>query len=282
MAVPQPDDQVSFQVDGREVARHHHGAGVPRPYLFPLIGPAGLPVTRIGHPRDPHGHRHHLSVWIGHRSVAGHNFWEAGGAARIAVERLVALEDGASAALSLRARWLDPEGRPLLADERRWVLAPKYETIDDGGFGEWTLDLTLELHATELALLDRTPFGLLGVRVARTMGTRDGGGVVTNSEGRVNEAQLMPHRRARWIDYAGPVAPGLWNGIALFDHPRNPEHPAYFHVRGDGWMGASLTHGAAITVAPGQPLRLRYRLWVHRGAHDGRATEDEWRRFAQT
>ena len=59
--VPQPDDQVSFQVDGREVLRYHYGPQAPKPYVYPLIGPAGRPVTRLTHPHDPFTHNHHLS-----------------------------------------------------------------------------------------------------------------------------------------------------------------------------------------------------------------------------
>ena len=32
--------------------------------------------TRLDHPIDPVGHSHHRSIWIGHRDVGGHNFWE--------------------------------------------------------------------------------------------------------------------------------------------------------------------------------------------------------------
>ena len=36
------------------------------------------------------------------------------------------------------------------------------------------------------------------------------------------------------------------------DHPGNPNHPSAFHVREDGWMGASLTFKAPITIEPGK------------------------------
>ena len=70
-AVPQPYDQISFQHDGIEIARYHFGASLKRPFVFPLIGPSGRSLTRIGHPHDPVSHSHHNSVWIAHHDVNG-------------------------------------------------------------------------------------------------------------------------------------------------------------------------------------------------------------------
>ncbi len=98
-------------------------------------------------------------------------------------------------------------------------MTPLYETIGPGGFGEFFLDLGLA-PAVETVRLGKTNFGLLAVRVAKTMGVSDGGGKIVDSEGRVGEKEIL-WRRARWCDYSGPAAPGgVVNGIALFDHPR--------------------------------------------------------------
>jgi hypothetical protein len=277
MIVPQPDDQLSFQVDGREILRYHYGPQAPKPYFYPVIGPSGQPVTRLTHPHDPFTHNHHLSLWIGHQDVGGSNFWETRqGATRIVHDRIAKLDDGDRATVVIHAKWLDAEKKPLLLDERTWTLSPR------AGSGEFTLDLELKLTPVAPSItIGKSNFGMLAVRVAKMMGTIDGGGTITNSEGKVNEKELMPHRQARWCDYSGTAAPGEVNGIALLDHPKNPNHPTYFHVRGDGWMGASLTQAAAIEIRKEQPLVLRYRFWVHRGACDAKAVEAEWERWAK-
>jgi hypothetical protein len=277
MIVPQPDEQLSFQVDGRELLRYHYGPQTPKPYFYPVIGPSGQPVTRLTHPHDPVTHSHHLSLWIGHQDVGGSNFWEhRQSAARIVHDRIANFGDGEAATLTIHAKWLDAEKKPLLLDERIWTLAPRY------GSGEFTLDLELKLTPVAGSItLGKTHFGMLAVRVAKMMGTEDGGGTITNSEGKVNEKELMPRRQARWCDYSGQVSPGEVNGISLFDHPKNPNHPTYFHVRGDGWMGASLTEAGAIEIRKEQPLVLRYRFWVHRGGCDPKAVDAEWDRWAK-
>src|SRR5436309_1625926 len=68
-AIPLPYDQVSIQVDGRERTRYHFGPGLRRPFLFPVVGPSGRSLTRMGHPHDPVTHSHHNSVWISHHDV---------------------------------------------------------------------------------------------------------------------------------------------------------------------------------------------------------------------
>src|SRR5258706_10505284 len=39
--LPQPDDQAAFVRDDTEIARYHFAPTLRRPYIFPLIGPAG-------------------------------------------------------------------------------------------------------------------------------------------------------------------------------------------------------------------------------------------------
>lgn len=275
-AVPMPEREVAFEVDGAEVARYHYGPPASKPYVFPLIGPAGRRLTRLTHPHDPHGHRHHLSIWVAHQKVNGVNFWEEGHSVRIAHDRIEKLTDGDEAAsIIARNRWLNGEGSALL-DERRTI------TLHALGGDERCLDITLELTPSNGAVtLGKTPFGFLGVRVAKTMSTNDGGGTIRNSEGAVNEEEVL-WKRARWVDYTGRVMPEVSNGIAFFDHPDNPRFPTYYHVRADGWMGASFCYDAAYELAAGETLTLHYRLYAHGPDASPETIEQHWQRFAKT
>jgi len=283
MIIPQPDDQVSFQVDGREWLRYHYGGQTAKPYFYPVMGPACVPVTRLTHPHDPHTHNHHLSLWIGHEKIGGANFWGMNqNPSRIAFDFIKKIDDGDRASLTILGRWLDGERKPLMLEDRTWTLSPKYETIGSGGFGEYTLDLALKLTpAASSITIGKSAFGFAAVRVAKMMGTADGGGTIRNSEGQVNEEQLMPHRRARWCDYSGTPALGAVSGVTLMDHPSNPNHPTYFHVRRDGWMGSSFSFEGDVTVTKEKPLILRYRFFVHAGPCEPERLDAEWRRYAQ-
>ena len=276
-AVPQAYDQVSFQRDGVEIARYHFGPGLQRPFVFPVVGPAGRSLTRMGHPHDPVGHSHHNSIWISHQNVNGMNFWEdRGGGARIVHQRIDDLEDGPeSASVVSQNAWIGTNGVPLLRERRRTCVRALPG-------GEWMLVIDLQLSAADADVtFGQTPFGLLGVRMAKSIGVKDGGGAILNSEGGVNEAGTF-RKPARWIDYSGPVASGVANGITLLDHPSNPNHPSVFHTRDDGWMGSCLTFDGPRVVTKSSPLRLSYGLHVHAGAPSSAAAEERWKVFAGT
>jgi hypothetical protein len=276
--LPHDDDETAIELRGLELTRYHFGKDQRRPFLYPLVGPSGRSLTRIGHPRDPHTHSHHNSVWISHFDVNGVDFWSDHGKAKgmIVTKRPVRYEDSDDEALlEFEHAWKNEAGETLL-DERRTIrLRPLGEK-------EYLVVLDLSLAAPEgkPATLGKTPFGPLGVRMAKTIGVHDGGGTIRNSEGARDEAGVL-WKQAKWVDYSGPILPRVAEGITLMDHPSNPDHPSYFHVRNDGWMGVSLTYAAPRVVTPGTPLVLRYGLYVHSGVPEADAIEKVFAAFAE-
>ena len=271
---------VSFQVDGAELTRYNTGRGVWRPYLFPLIGPSGRMLTRMGHPHDPVGHRHHYSVWLAHHNVNGFDFWSDNEDNRQHHVNYIELDDGPQTArLVCEIVWTAHGEKPLLGERREIaVTVPEPFPVPGGGLQDayWNLDLTSELRpAGEPVTLDVTPFGLLGVRVAKSIGVKDGGGKIQNSNGQVNEAEVFA-QPARWCDYSGWVGEGIWEGIAVFDAPENFGHPAEWHVRDDGWMCPSQFRRHALSLRIGERAIFRHRLLVHGGAFDASAIEKHY------
>jgi hypothetical protein len=275
--VPQPYDQLSFQRDGQEIARYHFDPALRRPFVFPLVGPAGRSLTRMGHPRDPETHSHHNSVWVAHHSVNGVSFWEDRAEGRIVQARVESIEDegGDVAAVTTTNEWVNLDGETLLRERRRTQVALLEK-------GEWVLVLDLRLEpGVGKVTFGKTPFGLVGVRMAKTIGVNDGGGTIRNSGGGVDEKEVL-WKRAKWVDYSGPVTRDAVEGVTLMDHPSNPNHPTFFHVRNDGWMGTSLTYDAERVVEPGKPLVLRYGLYVHGGMPTPEQINRRWEAFAKT
>ncbi len=273
--VPMPYQQASFQRDGVEITRYHFGPGLERPFLFPVNGPSGRPLTRMGHPRDPESHSHHNSVWISHTDVNAVDFWSDGGKGKIRHKRIVKYEDGGdSSFIVTENEWVTVEGGRLL-DETRQVTVILLEGK------EWLMVIDMELRAVEKAVtLGKTPFGMVGVRIAKTIGVNDGGGTIRNSESGVNEKEIL-WKQARWVDYSGAITDSAIEGVTLFDHPKNVNFPSFFHVRNDGWMGASLTFDGPRTIEPGKSLHLRYGLYTHSDMKPADAIETEWKRFAE-
>ncbi len=275
LVVPQPDDRVSFIVDGRETVTWHFAARYPRPFLYPLLDPHGHPVTRMGHPAAP-DHDHHRSVWFGHQSVAGVDFWaERGGSQQIRQTVWIQYQDGDDVGLAaVRLGWFDAHGVKLLSQDLIIAFIP----LDND---EYVLELQSEFRPEPLELvLGRTNFGFLGVRVARGVSALFGFGKLRDSEGREGERQIFGER-ARWVDYTGITAASAEAGITYMDHPDNPRHPSRWHVRDDGWMAASFCMSEPFVLSRGRSLRLRYALYVHAGIPEASQIERIWERFAR-
>ncbi len=273
--IPLPYHQASFQRDGLEIARYHFGPALHRPFIFPVVGPSGRSLTRMGHPHDPESHSHHNSVWISHNDIGGVSFWSDGGNGKIQHKRILKFEDSNEASsITTENQWLSNKGKVLFHETRRVTAL----SLDNS---EWLMIIDMQFKAADAAVtLGKTPFGMIGVRMAKTIGVNDGGGTIRNSEGAVNEKAVL-WKRARWIDYSGPIASGKQEGITLFDHPDNPNFPTYFHVRNDGWMGASLTHNGPRTIQPGKPLHLHYGLYIHSDIKPKEEIEAIWKQFSK-
>jgi hypothetical protein len=273
-AVPQPHGEVTFECDGHELTRLHHGADLRRPFLYPVNGPTGLSLTRLGHPHDPVSHSHHNSVWLSHAAVNGISFWDDRGG-RITDAVVTRLEDGdEAAAVEMTAVWRAVDAAEVCRERRRIEVVPL-----DGRQWLMLLDVSIDATVRDVTFGD-TPFGLVGVRMRRSIGVHDGGGTIRNSAGGVDEAGCF-RKPARWVDYSGPVTNDAIEGVTLFDHPQNPNHPVPFHVRNDGWMGACLSFGKPLVVARGKSLRLRYGLWVHAGMPAADLVERQWQEFSR-
>jgi len=269
-----PYNKVSFQVDGKEVFGYCYSKDVPKPFFFPVIGPSGCPLTRIGAPDDPipGGHDHHRSLWIEHENVNDVIFetesieaWRAAGVeapriGRIIHQQILRLEDGPIfGRMIAKLKWQSHTGEVFL-DEIRDVTMYSLES------NERIIDFDIKLKAvTDEVKFGKSAYACLAVRVSKCLSVLYGGGCIKNSEGNTNEVQVNL-KRAKWFDYSGPVTKDRteWNGIAIFDHPSNINHPAYTIARDSGWMSCSSFY-EPVTIRKGEQLRLRYRVFIHSG-----------------
>lgn len=277
--IPEAGHQVSFRIARREVLRWHAADDYPRPYFYPLIGPCGESLTRMGHPGAPN-HDHHQSVWFAHNKVLGIDFWGNQSGATIRQLQWLAYEDGDDAGrMAVELGWFDGHNpAPLL---RQQLICEVRPTSSPGEF-------SLELQSTfipESATLEfqKTNFGFLAVRVAKAISAHFGGGVLTNSHGVVGEKAIFG-QPARWMDYSGNVGQqaDVIEGITYLDHPENPGQDTCWHVREDGWMCASPTMNADLMTTREIPVRLRYQLLIHAGPVDRQQVEKAFDLFADS
>lgn len=275
-AIPLPDHQVAFEIDRIERLRWHYGPSYPRPFFYPLRGPSGSSLTRMGHPGAP-DHDHHRSIWFSHAKVLGIDFWSDRTAARIRQKQWLCYQDSDTEALmAVALGWYDGHDPKELMEQQ--VVAG----VRPGPEGETFFELQSTFTPTAESIeLGKSNFGVLAVRVAKNISEHFGGGKLTNSEGATGEPAIFG-KPAKWMDYSGAVPAGGIEGITYFDHPSNPGHPTKWHVREDGWMGASLCMDAPRTITRKQPLVLRYLLHAHRGPVNAEIAAKVAKAFAES
>lgn len=283
-AIPMPHHVTSFQLDGRELTACHYDPADRRVFWHPIRASRDISITRMGHPHDPLTHSHHNSVWISHADVDGVNFWadfgkDLGRIVNVEVSREGYTDSDEFASMQMVNHWIREDDKSvLLIETRRTEVRP----IDGAKSWFMIVDLEYTTPKGKTATFKPSGFGLLGVRMAKSIGVIDGGGRILNSEGLVDEKPIF-RQPTRWCDYGGRITneDDGFTGITLMNHPSNPQNPTPFHVRNDGWMLPCLNLEASIEVSETQKLRLRYGLWIHDGLASQQDSEAMWKRFAE-
>jgi hypothetical protein len=254
------------------------------------MGPTGDTVIRHWPMKEgkdeEQDHVHHRSLWYTHGDVNGYDFWTEGQDKGIIVhEKFSKVTSGSEAGvIQSENKWMAPGGEVVCADTRthRFYERPDGVMMD--------FDVTIHASQGEITLGD-TKEGSMAIRVAPTM--RVSGpvaqGHIVNSEGdRDGDAW---GKRAAWCDYSGPVS-GRTVGVAIFDHPQNPRHPTWWHVREYGLFTAnpfgvhdfeSKPEGTGdLTIPAGDSLTFRYRFYVHEVDRSQAKVAELYREYAAT
>ena len=94
------DDRLDVRIGGELLTSYHYGPEWHRPYLHPVIGPHGDPVTRAypmveGVAGETSDHPHHRGVWVAHGAVNSVDNWSEGeGRGRTVHREFAVLEEG--------------------------------------------------------------------------------------------------------------------------------------------------------------------------------------------
>ncbi|MCS1408039.1 MAG: hypothetical protein M2R45_01204 [Verrucomicrobia subdivision 3 bacterium] len=264
---------------------------VTRPFLHPVIGPAKLPVTRNwpmgfkeGEAKD---HPHHRSFWYAHGEINGYDFWsesdQAGTTQHIYFKEITSGPDfGKIVSLN---ELVAKDGSVVGTDTREI-------TIHNRPSSERVIDFNITIHASHGGLvLGDTKEGSMAIRLAPTMRLKGavGQGHIINSEGQSDDETWG--KRAKWVDYYGPVQDQTV-GVAIFDHPENPRHPTWWHVRNYGLFAANpfgihdferKRKGVGdYPVTEGANVTWKYRFFMHLGDERAADVATRYDEFART
>lgn len=277
--IPLQDDYLSIRHHGREILGWNASRQSPRPYFFPVVGPTGQSITRMGHPAAA-DHGHHRSFWWGHNSVAGVDFWaekqKPGNHPHVRQDNWFHLQDGEEeAAVACQLGWFDSQQVKLINQKLIFTVKP---LANNELWIEIQTDFT---PTTKELLLGKTNFGFMGLRVSKNISARFGNGVLRSSEGFETEKNIFA-KSARWMDYSGTNYPGKIEGVTWFDHPSNPRHPVCWHVRDDGWMSPAFCLEKEVLLKQSEPLSLWYGLHVHAGDYNREVAEHHFVNFKKS
>ncbi len=285
------EGRVAVATDGEPFTEYVF-ANTPRPYCYPLFGPGGVPLTRDypmkETPGEEHDHPHHRSLWFTHGQVNGVDFWsEAPGHGRIEHERFLELTPGLEyGVLRTANRWVSAEGRQVCTDERTFRF---YRGTGD----RRQIDVEIRVRAgAEPLVFGDTKEGSMALRLNEQMrvrrpGGQAGAGHILNSEGDADGAAWG--KRARWCACSGPVDGAVFT-VAVLDHPGNPRHPTWWHVREYGLFAANPfgqhdfekrpPRTGDLTVPAGGEVVFRYRILLLSGAPSAAALDAEFSSWA--
>ncbi len=249
-------------------------------------GPA--PVTRnwpmADGPHEAHDHPHHKSLWFTHGDVNGIDFWADGNnKGKIVHDKFLEISSGPDVGvIKSQNNWVAPDGKMVCTDTR----TQRFYNRPDGQIMDW--EVTVHASHGKIVFGD-TKEGSMATRLTPTMRLKGevGQGHIVNSEG-VRDGQTWG-KRAAWCDYYGPVD-GNVVGIAIFDHPDNPRHPTWWHVRDYGLFAANPfgvhyfegkpAGTGDLTVPAGESITFKWRFYFHKGNEVEGKVAEHYREYA--
>jgi hypothetical protein len=228
-------------------------------YVHPVFGLDGEELTD-DFPKD---HYHHRGVsWMWPRmKVAGRgaerdiDLWAVKGIRQHFVKWLERRADAAAATVAVENSWVI-DGPPVAKETVRL-------TAHKAGAAGRAIDVELRFEALSGPIEIRGEitkgYGGLCFRFAPREDT-----VITTPAGKQDKDS--DHLKFPWADLSARFAGRTeMSGAAVFIHPANPAAPNEWTLRHYGFLGPCWPGMETVTLEPGKPVTLRYRLWIHRG-----------------
>jgi hypothetical protein len=227
-------------------------------YIHPLWGLSGELLTD-DFPKD-HYHHHGVFWTWPHVGVEGkeHSLWDGSTICDAFVRWICRRSGPVAAVLAVENGWYVGEKRVMI--ERVWMRT--FKVSDDAR----VLDLEFTWIPTDnpvtLRGAEGKSYGGLTVRFAPRS---EQDAVITVPSGRTTKD--LPDTPLAWADFAshlgGAATP---SGAAIFVHPAHPDYPPTWLTRHYGAMCVGWPGVKARTFEPGKPIRLDYRIWIHKSA----------------
>jgi hypothetical protein len=268
---------------GKPVLSFRHGRPDPKTkypitdYIHPILGLDGETITDL----EPADHLHHRGVfwsWVRYdrKGEPIGDWWIPTGINCESGDAKTA--DGPVFTRFQARHWLTHKAKDA-AEPARFIQ----EDVVCRVFPATSRGRAIDVEIALVALED-------GVRIGGQTTLNKGYGGMTFRYGPAKQVEIsldgkvdpkdIVGGRGRWADWSGffPGPDGkplsTRSGGAVFVHPRHPDAPTTWLTRHYGALCVTWPGLEMIEVSRKEPLRLRYRLWIHRGnAIEGKVGE---------
>jgi hypothetical protein len=295
-------DKLKVEINGKLFTEYVY-KDAAQPHFYPLVGPTGEIICRRW-PVEPnmdgkyeqHDHPAHIGLWFGHMVNGNVRFW-CGGKVH---EKFLEISSGNIGVIKAENKWVTEANEVVCTSTNTYEIRPLPE-------GETLLDCEIEIHASNGPVtFNDSKEGTMAIRLATSMAQNlnskslgnpkfrferepgEEGGHIINSDG-VTDANAFG-KKAAWCDYHGPLK-GQTVGVAIFDNPKNVNHPAGWMVRDYGLFAANPfgiselggkkgeTAGQVVIPAGGR-LSLKYRFYFHKGDEKQAKVAELYKQYA--
>jgi Methane oxygenase PmoA len=275
LAAVQVGSRIDVTIEGKFFTSYRFAADEKYPFLFPVNGPSGASVTSMRNGEYPH----HSSLFFSCDKVNGGNYWQEGlNRGRIASKGPV-LEAGAGNQIVIldTCDWTRPDAPQPLRDTRRIVIS-----APSPGIRQIDFDITLE--ALEDVVIEKTNHSLFSARMDPDL-TPLFGGTMVNAEGDLAEKGTFG-KASPWLACHATRDDKTSEGLAILQHPQNPDYPAPWFTRGYGFLSPTPmfwpADGKNTRIPKGQKLRLCYRVIVFSGTPESVGIRHIFTQFAES
>ncbi len=280
-------DKLKVEINGKLFTQYNY-KNVAQPHFYPIVGPTDEIVCRrwptepnMDGPYEQHDHPTHIGLWFGHMVNGSVRYWGNGKVH----EKFLEVNSGDVGVIKAENKWVSEANEVVCTSTNTYKICP----LPDG---QTMMDCEITIHAGSAPVtFNDSKEGTMAIRLATSMAQNlnskglgnaafrfqrkpgEQGGHIVNSDG-ITDANAFG-KRAAWCDYYGPLK-GQTVGVAIFDHPKNINHPTNWMARDYGLFAANpfgisdlsgkkgQTAGQVIIPA-GENLTLKYRFYFHKG-----------------